>query len=216
MYGILNNSGNNSGSDSEILAAFVAPISVISNQPISSSDTLSLKRITATPSGHRWEIETGLMPSNDTAELLVHSVKHGKHTPFFVRFPQVYLIGKTYAKTTGVSLLGEHTQSNGAVVTVDKPVGNRFAVGEFIQFGQINPSTAPASATSKTYLITEISGSTISIVPRLNTTYPSGTEVIGGDRVTALMYYDTDTIVGMKYIDGVLMDMGTVKLVEAL
>jgi hypothetical protein len=214
MYGILNKKGllSHSGNDDELLAAFVAPISVISNQPISSSDTLSLKRITATPAGQRWEIETGLMPSNDTAELLVHSVEHGKHTPFYVRFPQVYLMNKVYSSNTNLAIDGNHTTADGSVVKLNKQIGNRISIGEFIQFGQIYTS----NATSKVYLVTGINGYIVTITPRLQRDHVGGTPVIGGNNVSSLMYYDSDTIIGMKYIDGVLMDMGTVKLVEAL
>jgi len=54
MYGIYDTS------TSKVIAEFVSPITVRSNQPVFISDTLSLKRSAYKRATQRWEIETKL------------------------------------------------------------------------------------------------------------------------------------------------------------
>jgi len=56
---------------------------------------------------------------------------------------------------------------------------------------------------------------TVGIHPELRTTLVNATMHYAED-VIGSFYYDTDVARGMIYSDGILMDMGTLKLVEAL
>jgi hypothetical protein len=214
IYGILKDSavdattGNppTSGlSNSDVLAAFAVPMSVTSKQPVSSSDTLSLKRVTSVPSAQRWEIETNIEPTNNSSALFVHSLLHGKTEKIKIRMPQIYL-GRDYVSTSA-TLINDVAAGSSSIT------GNVSAllVGEFIKFSnhdKVYVVTNSASPSNSTQIFT--------ILPKLTTRVEGSTKIHRGDNVTLTAYYDTDVVHGMKYIDGILMDMGNVKFVEAL
>ena len=62
IYGILKEGTQ------DVIAQFAAPMSMRSNRPIFSSDTLSLKRDISERPAQRWELETNLVPLSYTAE----------------------------------------------------------------------------------------------------------------------------------------------------
>jgi hypothetical protein len=87
MYGIMKTG------TSELLAKFTAPLIVKSNQPVFSSDTLSLSRVTTRRANQRWEIDAGLEPLVTGAnELFAHLVVNGSSETFDVKVPQNYAV----------------------------------------------------------------------------------------------------------------------------
>ena len=70
MYGVLKSSVN-TGADDELASVFSTPLSINSNQPEFSSDTLSLNRVVSSQGVQRWEIEAEIMPVDNTAEHLL-------------------------------------------------------------------------------------------------------------------------------------------------
>jgi hypothetical protein len=68
--------------------------------------------------------------------------------------------------------------------------------------------------TSKVYMVKEVQSNHLILFPELRL---SGTiSSIRILNVVANCYFDSDTVTGMAYDDGILMDCGTIKLVEAL
>jgi hypothetical protein len=196
MYGIYESG--------RIIARFVAPMTVRSNQPVFASDTLSLKRDTYRRPAQRWEIETRLEPlSLGGEDLLVNLVEKGHSEATLVLVPQ------NYGAKARIGASGSPT-ATGAIGASLITVGNNFGLlpkGTFIRF----------SNHSKIYMtVTERSGNgTLQIYPALRSGI-SGTVFTCRDDVIMPCYYDLDSILGMSYSDGLLMDMGTVKLVEAI
>jgi hypothetical protein len=196
MYGIYENG--------KIIAGFVAPIKVISNKPVFVSDTLSLKRATFSRTAQRWEIETNLEPLVETAhDLFVNLVTKGYSETITILMPQNYGVILKRTSTATPTATQAVAGSSSVVVTNNSGL---IPKGTFIKFAEH----------SKIYMTTnDLSGNgTLGIYPALKT----ATSGIFKHRDDVLMscLYDTTTVVGMAYTDGILMDIGSVKLVEKL
>lgn len=195
MYGIYENG--------KVIARLVVPMTMKSNQPIFVSDTLSLKRAVTKRVAQRWEIETRLEPLSYSAQdLMVNLVTRGYSEAVQVITPQNIGIIKdrttvTDAKTTGIALV------NASTVNIST---TQLLKGTFIRFENH----------SKVYMVTSVSGNTIGVYPTLRSEVGINVTVKHGDNVIMTCLYDTDTVRGMSFSDGMLMDMGIVKLLEKL
>lgn len=196
MYGIQVDGGD--------IVQFVAPLIVKSNRPVFLSDTMSLHRRSSARTAQRWEIQTNLMPQSSGAQhLMVQLVTKGSTEAVTVVMPQNY--GVTLARTvsttpTAVGSAGD-TQ-----VTLSGCTGT-IPAGTFVKF----------SNHSKIYMTTsERSGNgVVGIFPELRASV-SGHAMNCRDDVLMSALFDTDTINGMAYTDGILMDLGSIKLIERL
>lgn len=196
MYGIYENG--------KIIAAFVAPLKVISNKPVFVSDALSLKRSTYSRSAQRWEIETNLQPLVETAnDLFVNIVTKGKSETVQALMPQNYAVSLKRTSTAVVTATGLIGSSTVAII------GNNGLIpkGCFVRF----------SENSKIYMTTAnlIGNGNLSIYPPLKKAATGGVMTYKDD-VIFECFYDTDVITGMVYTDGILMDTGSIKLIEKL
>jgi hypothetical protein len=204
LYGLLINE-TNTGADSEILVPFSAPLSIISNQPAFASDTLNLKRKIKSQNVQRWEIETNLVPTNNSTALMIHNVINGVANIFNIRMPQIF--GK-YKLPAGLPLstVGFTSKLSSSVMLTGHGA-NILPIGDFITFDGHN----------KVYLITKDLGANIvEISPPLLTDIFADTSVSYGDSVTMKARYDSSTILGIKFVDGVLADNGSTVFLEAL
>lgn len=195
MYGIYENG--------EVIARFTAPLTVKSNQPVFVSDTLSLKRFITRRSAQRWEIEAGLEPLTDSAQdLMVSLVTKGFSETVSVVMPQNYGVIKARTHTSNVDATGSSGATQVSVTNND----GFLPKGTFVKF----------SSHSKVYMTTSnLNGNgLVSVYP------PLGHNVAGRmyckDDVILSCLYDTDVVSGMVYSDGIMMDTGTVRLVEKL
>lgn len=196
MYGIYENGA--------VIARFVVPMYMRSNKPIFSSDALSLKRNVTARSTQRWELETRLEPltvgANDLQALLV-TADH--HTPIQIIVPQnpgVIATRTSVSTPTGTGALGA------ASVTISANVGI-IPRGSFIKFANH----------SKIYMTrNELDGNgALNIYPNLHMAITD--EIVSHqDDVLMSCFVDLDTMIGMGFEDGILMDNGVVKLIEDL
>jgi len=205
MYGVLKSTVN-TGDTSELQLVFTAPMSVISNQPAFISDTLSLKRKASSQNAQRWEISAGIAPTNDTSAMLVHSVKNGYTKVIYIRMPQPFGVSLVPA-SRNLTLNGAHLATS-AFVSIAGLSGSQMVEGEFIAF----------TGDSKVYLVVGagVNGIGVEIYPPLRRDLANNAVITHGDEVTLAARYDSDTQLGMKYTDGVLVNPGTLKFVEAL
>jgi hypothetical protein len=186
---------------------FVTPMSVVSNQPVFVADSLSLKRQVISQGVQRWEIETNLEPSNNSADFLLHSVSNGYEKVFDIQVPQVY---KRYGNTDSAEIVS--VSSNAAVGddTISVVSNGTLSKGEFIRFTNHD----------KLYLLmsdlTTGGNSNVKIFPKLRSSVPLNTVVVIGKSVVMKARYGLNTVLGISYIDGVLSDPGTVTFIEAL
>ena len=193
MYGIYE-SGN-------IIARFSTPLTVKSNHPVFVSDTLSLSRKVSRRTAQRWEIEARLEPLSLTAQdLFVNIASKGYSETVFVVMPQNY--GAVQARTASgtPTLVGTKGQPSGTI----SGLTGLIPKGTFIK----------ATGHDKIYMTTadRTGDGSISI-------YPDFVSDINAliqweDNVIMSCLYDIGTISGMTYTDGILMDVGVIKLVE--
>lgn len=209
LAGILKSSIN-TGLDSELSYIFATPTTIISNSPVSASDSLNLRRVVSSHRAQRWEIETKVFPSDNDPNYLVNSVLAGYNKLVYIRMPQV--LRREKRKTVPTITLSTQANAGSEFITFS---GGTLLVGEFIQLGSIDPNN-PADPARKVYLVTATSGGGATISPPLNSTKPAGMEVKYDNKVTFVARYDTNSLLGITYVDGVLQDPGTVKFIEAL
>ena len=196
MYGIYDNG--------QIIAKFITPMSVLSNTPSFSYDSMSLKRSVSRRTAQRWEIRSALMPlTSDANELFTLLCVKGNTEKVAVIVPQ-----NTGARLHRVIKTGGPTASGSInTSTVVMSTQHYIPKGTFIKF----------SNHDKIYITTtDRDGSgNCGIFPalRLNIT---NTSVSWQDDVIMQTYIDNTNVIGMIYRDGILMDNGEITFVEAL
>jgi len=187
-----------------VIAQFVVPMTLKSNSPVFVSDTLSLKRAVSRRPAQRWELETRLEPlSGGAQDLFVNLITHGYSEAVTIIVPQNIGVIKGRTSTSTPLATGAAGASSLAVT------GNagRIVKGTFIRF----------SNHSKVYMTTtDLTGiGNVGIYPTLRTAV-SNTSFTHRDDVIMNCLYDTDTVMGMVFDDGILMDLGSIKLIERL
>lgn len=195
----------------KVIVKFAAPLTVKSNQPISVSDTLSLKRQITKRAAQRWEITTNVEPlSYGSQDFFVNLVTKGfsNSAPVTIVMPQNY--GAIKARTATEALFAYGTQYSSQVI-VSGFTSGLLPKGTFINFG----------SGTKVYLTTSdlTANGALNVFPNLIASIGSaGSPVALAYKNDVYMdcYYDTETVTGMVYSDGILMDPGTITLVEKL
>lgn len=195
-YGLL-------GGDGIMLAYYTVPLSVRSNKPVFVSDSVSLKRNSKGRTAQRWEVECGLEPLRDDANaLFVHMVDYGPETAFDTMMPQnvgVMLKRTSESTPTGTALSGaDQLAVTGNVGFIPK--------GTFIRF----------SNHSKVYMTkTDLTDNgNVKLHPRLRMDVAHTFK--HRDNVKLYCNFDTDALRGMSYSDGMLQDVGRIKLIEKI
>jgi hypothetical protein len=192
-------------SNGVLIKKFVAPISIISNQPVFVADSISLRRTTNSQNAQRWEIQTRVEPSTNDAEMLLHTVVNGKNNIITVQMPQILRASPNNTTSTSTVL------SQGAVVGSSSVIvsnnNGRIAKGEFIRFQNH----------SKVYMVTQtlnLNG-VLNIFPPLRQTITNNTVISYGNSVNLQGYYGTETTLGIVFEDGIISDPGTISIIEA-
>jgi hypothetical protein len=190
----------------QVIARFVVPMAVRSNHPVFGSDTFSLTRQVARRTAQRWEIETRVEPlSHSAQDLFVNLVTKGYSYATQVLVPQNYgAVRARVLSTTSVTATGT---ANIAVIAVANNDGT-IPKGTFIKF----------TGHDKVYMTTtNLTGNgALGIYPALRTDIAPGTLFQWTDNVIMQCLFDFDMILGMQYSDGILMDIGTIRLIERL
>ena len=207
-YGILR-SATNTGSAADLICTFTAPLSIISNKPTYTSETLTLRRRSIYTDIQRWEIQTGMAPVDNGAEMLVHNTITGYTESFYIRMPQVFRKASIPDKLNPVASAGVAPQ--GTVIVLSGLGKHVLPVGEFIKF----------AGHSKVYMVkaSRKAGDNlneITIFPPLMKTLTANEAVSYGDHVTMLAKYGEDTKIGISYMDGILAKIDSISLIEAL
>jgi len=198
MYGIWNGT--------QVIARFVVPISLQSNHPIFFADSLSLKRYSERRSAQRWELTTKLEPLYmEAGELQTHLIINGYGLSFTITTPQN--VGVALRRTTTANPIVAATGAALSNVTVNTNNG-LIPTGTFIKF----------SNHDKVYMVgADRNGpGVMAIYPPLRVALPLSTTFTFREDVLMKVKYDTDTVIGMNYDDGILMDVGQVKFIEAV
>jgi hypothetical protein len=194
MYGIYD--------DGQIVAQFVAPMTVRSNHPVFASDAMSLNRLVARRTAQRWEISTRLEPLVHTAHyLMVLMVTQGYHDLVQVIVPQNY--GVIMSRTSDAASPTISGVQNASIATVGSNTG-LIPRGTFIKI----------TGHDKVYMTTSDrdGNGSVGIYPPLRLNVGATFQHL--DNVQMTCKWDLDTVSGMTYVDGIIMDPGVVTLVE--
>jgi len=204
-YGILDKPLSDGG---VVIARFVAPLSIRSNKPSFISDSMSLKRVVSERPAQRWEITTNLEPLTSSAnDLFVMLVTTGLTSILNILVPQN--IGVIRERELGFNA-DAVAQGNLDASTVVLTTFTDIPKGTFIKFEGQNK--VYMTTTDKNYA----SGATVGIYPPLRATVSSSTPFKWQDDVEMRVFLDNETAIGMSFTDGILMDNGEVRFVEAL
>lgn len=194
MYGIYE--------DGQVIAKFTAPLQLISNVPVLVGDALSLQRSVAKRTAQRWEIITGVEPlSHSSNKLFSLFARAGAYSKIQVTVPQNFGAMKQLTATAAVNAVGAKLSST---VTITSFSG-KIPAGYLVKF----------QGHDKIYMVVKdtVGGGQMEIFPPLR-------EAVSGQliykNVTMECWIDTDTVKGMSFIDGILMQAESIKLIEAL
>ena len=188
---------------------YVTPVSVNSNQPHFTTDTLNLKRTSAVSTAQRWEMEVQLGPDSTgtlQAALQAHRTVNGFHTAFDIPIYQHHgLVASRGVQSIDVNV-ATPVNSNTVEVMSQAPV--TIPAGYYIKF----------SNHSKVYLVTETftlndpTPANISIFPRLREAVTT-TDTLETDGIMMRAKYDVSDLIGYTYTRGIVT-RATVSVVE--
>jgi len=209
MYGILKSS-TNTGKGDELVATFAAPTQIISRVPVLSADTLTLKRDTFARPVQRWEIISNISASNDIREYFLNAVLAGSASIIYLRPPQLVDLNRVLPNGLNITHVGVVAAGSTAIILTGF-AGKQLPKGELINIGD-DP---------KVYMVREriaVNGAeqTYSIFPALRLAAINAAPIRYGDTTVLRARYDTNTVSGISYSDGILADPGSITFIEAL
>lgn len=191
----------------------VAPLKIESNEPIFVTDSISLKQQRASQGAQRWELEFTVMTRDVEEDLFVSSIVYANQARTMV-MPQLLSVDNKTTCSVAGTVSATATVASSTVSITFSEIGTTIPKGSFIKF-----SNHP-----KLYLVTSEVTTTgspvvVSIFPVLREEVTSGVTVNHPGSPTKPMftyYQSTDNVRGIIYEDGVLVNPGTIKLLEAL
>jgi len=193
-------------------AQILAPLSIISNEPMFDIDSVSLKKQRASQGAQRWELAFGVIGEPDTQVDLFLSAAVGIETATTMIMPQLNKVNdRSTLDSTSTTLFGS-TVAGSSIVNVDaSATTGLLPKGSFIKFSnhdKLYVVTADANFTT---------GSTaVSIYPTLKTTVAAADFMRTDAECTLTYLRSIDSATGITFTDGVLSSIGTVELIEVV
>ena len=194
-------------------AEILAPITIASNEPHFDMTTVSLKTQRASQDHQRWELSFNVLSDQDKAAELFLSTIVNFDTSDTMIMPQLVKEGNT--NTLSSTNVGAPVVAGSSSVSINNSQSQIGILpkGSFIKFANH----------SKVYITTSdlnLSGTTTSrtlnIYPNLLSAVPNGTNLLTGDDCVISYFKSIDNQMGITYTDGILSNIGTVNLIEAL
>jgi hypothetical protein len=191
----------------------LAPVSIVSNEPMFDMTTVSLKTRRASQGHQRWELSFNIQPTdNNIEEALLAGIDNLNSETMIM--PQMPSVEERFS-FSGTASLSQSANINSTTVIIADTLTNSGIIpkGYFIRF----------SGSDKLHIITEdISfndnavSKSVSIYPKLTENLASGTEMLTGSSVVFSYYKDINNQTGITFTDGVLANPGTITLLEAI
>jgi hypothetical protein len=190
----------------------VAPLTIESNEPVFVADTVNLRQQRASQGAQRWELSFQIQ-TKDIEEDYFVGIVTGINTAKTMVMPQLFSVDKKVTVTNNGS--ANSASAGASAVLINFSIANRLLPkGSFIKFADH----------SKIYMVTsnvttQTTPVSVSIYPELRQNISISTTVYhpGSSIKPTLQYYrDLETLQGITYEDGVLVNPGTIKLIEAL
>ena len=194
----------------------VTPFRVSSNEPVFSADSVSLKVRRVKQGAQRWEMEfqvTMTDPASTFADMISDF-----HNVVNLEMPQLNTRGENISQGTCSALVrvnGDHSAGDSTIAIDGMGDTKTINKGRFVKF----------DSHDKVYLVTStatsdgVGNATLNIYPSLRTSVPNNAQLLYRDEtdsITFSAYRDVTNVQGITYTDGILSELGTINLIEAL
>jgi len=189
----------------------LAPLTIQTNQPVFSADTVSLKHIRTAQKAQRWEISFTTLTSDAAADSLIAACDPHTSSKTMV-MPQLPEVSKATTLLGNYNVASNANKGDTTVVLDTSSVSGTLPKGSFIKF----------SNHEKLYLlknsISSSAGATtnLDIYPALVVGVTTSATLKYGNDTTLNYYRSIDNLKGLTYTDGVLSNVGNIDLLEAL
>ena len=193
--------------DAEILA----PFTISSNEPMFDVDTVSLKKQRTSQNAQRWELSFRILNADNPAELMLSSLIDFDETKTMI-MPQLKAV---YEATTCTANPVVHTtvaSGSSTVVLNYTSSSGIIPKGSFIKFSNHDKVYVVKSNIN----MDSQSNVSAQIFPALVTQVNSGDTLQILDDCVFTYFRDINDLRGLTFSDGILSDLGTINLVEAL
>lgn len=193
-------------------AKILAPFTIVSNEPMFDVDTVSLRKQRATQNAQRWEISFNTVAEGvDQVDLFLGSVVDFDEVDTMI-MPQLPQVDKlTTASLTSLPISINASQNATSVTLQGVGVSGLMPKGTFFKFSthdKIYVTTVDADFDSGTPVV--------SFYPKLRENVTTSDTVKIGNEAVLSFYRSIDNQVGITFQDGILSDVGTLTLIEAL
>jgi len=191
----------------------LAPVSIVSNEPMFDMTTVSLKTRRASQGHQRWELSFNIQPTdNNIEEALLASVDNLNSETMVM--PQMLSVVDRFS-FSGAATVSTTALANATTVSISDTVTNSGTIpkGYFIKF---NTSDKIHIVTSDATFDSSGTGVSVNIYPKLTEDINSGSQLLTGNSVVFSYYKDINNQTGITFTDGVLANPGTITLLEAI
>jgi len=185
----------------------LAPLAINSNEPMFDADTISLKKQRTGQGVQRWELSFRILSENPV-NILTSTISNFDQTNSMI-MPQINKIEDTFTATGTITATAD---AGGSSITVSKTNADGIVPkGYFIKFSNHNKIYLTLSELN----LTGTGTASLSIYPSLTDDLSNATLLTGSNSVITY-YRDISDVKGIIFTDGVLSDVGTINIIEAL
>jgi hypothetical protein len=193
-------------------AKILAPLTILSNEPMFDVDTVSLKKQRASQNAQRWEISFNTIGESATqADMFLSSIKNLEQAKTMV-IPQLPEVDNTITVSTSTPAIAGTSFTDDTSVSLQPSVASGIIPkGTFFKF----------SNQDKIYVTTNevnlgSASPTVGFYPRLKLAVTSLNTLMLRDHAVLSYYTSIDNQSGITFSDGVLSNAGTITVIEAL
>lgn len=190
----------------------VAPLTIESNEPVFVADSVSLKQQRASQGAQRWELSFQIQTRDNEEDLLIGLVTDLGSAKTMI-MPQLMSVDKKNTLTAqGVPAA---TTAGVEAVTVTFSQTGLLPKGSFISFSN-HTKIYLVKSNINAVINTPIS---IPIYPALRSNISTSDRLYHGRssvKPTFRYFRDLETLQGIVYEDGILVNPGTIRVIEAL
>lgn len=193
-------------------AQILTPLSIISNEPVFDMTTVSLKTQRAGQGHQRWELSFNVTnEKEDHVDTFLASFQDLETTDTMI-MPQLPEVDKQVTVNTNSRSIGAFAAAGVSSVSISRSNNGLVPKGSFIKF----------SNSDKIYILTadlNLSGTgtvNASIYPNLKKALTTSDSIKFKSDVVLTYHRNIDNQTGITFTDGVLSNIGSISLIEAL
>lgn len=193
-------------------AEILAPLTIASNEPHFDMTTVSLKTQRASQDHQRWELSFNVLSDQDKAAELFLSTMVNFDTSDTMIMPQLVKEGNNNSLSN--TTVGSTTAAGASSIEIDNNsnVTGSLLKGSFIKFA----NHSKVYITTNNLSLAGTNNQTLNFYPNLISAVPNLTALNTGNNCVISYFKSIDNQMGITYTDGILSNIGTVNLIEAL